>query len=63
LFLHIDQAFGEILGKDQKMHQVLPYPFLWLQHHKFFTDAVKNVLPILAIFDSELIFGKVQWLH
>jgi DNA polymerase III, delta subunit len=42
---------------------MLAYPFFGLQYHKFFTDAVKNVLPILAIFDSELIFGKVQWLH
>jgi hypothetical protein len=24
-----------------------------LEHHKFFTDTVKNVVSILAIFDSE----------
>lgn len=45
------------------MKQVLPYPFFRLQYHKFFTDTIKNVLSILAIFDSKRIFGKVQWLH
>lgn len=42
---------------------MLPYPFLGLEDHKFFTDLVKNVLSILAIFDSKRIIGKVQCSH
>jgi hypothetical protein len=35
------------------MDHMLAHPFFGLQQNKFFADAVKNVVPILAIFDSK----------
>lgn len=48
---------------DQILQQVLAYPFLRVEEDEFFTDRVKDVLPILAIFDSKRIRGEVQGQH
>ena len=42
---------------------VLPYPFLWLQYHEFFTDNIKNTELIFGIFNPKVELWKIKGFH
>ena len=48
---------------QQKLNNMLPYPFFRSEKYEFFTDFIKNSDSIFTIFEPECIGREIEFLH